>query len=230
MHHAARAKPPQGLRRLGRDVAPEPQPAPVARSEADLGWIRGVVDMSRGRIDHQSRSWRAEPSFDPRMWRERQLGRAAPFYGSVLFQLGCPPLASFIAAFLGCLMTLHLSAAGLSPLIGSAAAAVLLCSSLILTRTADLVPSTFFSSAYGGSFVGMTPVALLNASVIRAGLPLDAAFVLLSLFGGLVFCLGCAVDMWLRGGLSRGYGGRLGALAAVASFLFVGLAPLLGAE
>ena len=28
-----------------------------------------------------------------------------PFYGSELFQLGCPPLASFIAAFLGCLMT-----------------------------------------------------------------------------------------------------------------------------
>ncbi len=36
--------------------------------------------------------------------------------------------------------------------------------------------------------------------------------------------------MWLRGGLARGYGGRLGALAAVASFLFIGLAPLLGAE
>ncbi|XUM23086.1 hypothetical protein ACRAVF_06620 [Bradyrhizobium oligotrophicum S58] len=92
------------------------------------------------------------------------------------------------------------------------------------------MPSTFFSSAYGGSFVGMTPVVLLNASVIRAGLPLDAAFVLLSLFCGLVFCLGCALDMWLRGGLARGYGGRLGALAAVASFLFVGLAPLLGTE
>ncbi|GLH79144.1 hypothetical protein SSBR45G_40530 [Bradyrhizobium sp. SSBR45G] len=153
-----------------------------------------------------------------------------PFYGSELFQLGCPPLASFIAAFLGCLMTLHLSAAGLSPLIASAAAALLLCSSLILTRTADLVPSTFFSSAYGGSFVGMTPVVLLNASVIRAGLPLDAAFTLLSLFCGLVFCLGCALDMWLRGGLARGYGGRLGALAAVTSFLFVGLAPMLGTD
>ncbi|WP_240535781.1 hypothetical protein, partial [Bradyrhizobium sp. STM 3809] len=156
--------------------------------------------------------------------------RATPFYGSELFQLGCPPLASLIAAFLGCLMTLHLSASGLSPLIASAASALLLCASLIVTRTADLVPSTFFSSAYGGSFVGMTPVALLNASIIRAGLPLDAAFILLSLFTGMVFCLGCALDMWLRGGLARGYGGRLGALAAVASFLFVGLAPMLGTD
>ncbi|WP_257167404.1 hypothetical protein [Bradyrhizobium sp. SRS-191] len=164
------------------------------------------------------------------MWRTRQLSRPIPFYGSELFQLGCPPLASFIAAFLGCLMTLHLSASGLSPLVASAAAALLLCASLILTRTADLVPGTFFSSAYGGSFVGMTPVALLNASVIRAGLPLDAAFVLLSLFCGMMFCLACALDMWLRGGLARGYGGRLGALAAVASFLFVGLAPMLGPD
>ncbi|MGJ4914257.1 hypothetical protein ACQR10_23875 [Bradyrhizobium sp. HKCCYLRH2060] len=186
--------------------------------------------MKRKAADRQLRRLQAEQSFDPRTWRDRQLGRAVPFYGSELFQLGCPPLASFIAAFLGCLMTLHLSATGLSPLIASAAAALLLCASLILTRTADLVPSTFFSSAYGGSFVGMTPVALLNASVIRAGLPLDAAFVLLSLFCGLAFCLGCALDMWLRGGLARGYGGRLGALAAVASFLFVGLAPLLGTE
>jgi hypothetical protein len=186
--------------------------------------------MKREATGRQSRRGQAEQSFDPRLWRERHLGRAVPFYGSELFQLGCPPLASFIAAFLGCLMTLHLSASGLSPLIASAAAALLLSSSLILTRTVDLVPSTFFSSAYGGSFVGMTPVALLNSSVIRAGLPLDAAFVLLSLFTGLVFCLGCALDMWVRGGLARGYGGRLGAVAAVASFLFVGLAPMFGAD
>lgn len=186
--------------------------------------------MKRGTTDLQLRRRHVDQTFDPRTWRERQLTRATPFYGSELFQLGCPPLASFIAAFLGCLMTLHLSASGLSPPVASAMAAMLLCASLILTRTVDLVPSTFFSSAYGGSFVGMTPVVLLNASVIRAGLPLDAAFTLLSLFTGLMFCLGCALDMWLRGGLARGYGGRLGALAAVASFLFVGLAPMLGAE
>ncbi|CCD86395.1 conserved membrane protein of unknown function [Bradyrhizobium sp. ORS 285] len=186
--------------------------------------------MNRGTAGHRSRGSQAQRAFDPHMWRTRQLSRPIPFYGSELFQLGCPPLASLIAAFLGCLMTLHLSASGLSPLVASAAAALLLCASLILTRTADLVPGTFFSSAYGGSFVGMTPVVLLNASVIRAGLPLDAAFVLLSLFCGLMFCLACALDLWLRGGLARGYGGRLGALAAVASFLFVGLAPMLGPE
>ncbi|MGJ4932086.1 hypothetical protein ACQR1I_34580 [Bradyrhizobium sp. HKCCYLS2038] len=186
--------------------------------------------IKRQTAGQQLRRLQAEQAFDSRTWRERQLGRAVPFYGYALFQLGCPPLASFVAAFLGCLVTLHLSAAGLSPLIASAAAALLLCSSLILTRAVDLVPSTFFSSAYGGSFVGMTPVALLNASIIRSGLPLDAAFVLLSLFCGLMFCLGCAIDMWLRGGLARGYGGRLGALAAVASFLFVGLAPVFGTD
>lgn len=184
--------------------------------------------MKRGTAGHQSRRSQAQRAFDPCMWRTRQLSRPIPFYGSELFQLGCPPLASFIAAFLGCLMTLHMSASGVSPSIASSTATLLLSASLILTRTATLVPGTFFSSAYGGSFIGMTPVALLNASVIRAGLPLDAAFVLLSLFGGLVFSLGCALDMWVQGGLARGYGGRLGALAAVASFLFVGLAPLAG--
>ena len=153
-----------------------------------------------------------------------------PFYGSELFQLGCPPLASFIAAFLGCLMTLHLGATGHAPPIASAAAALLLSASLIVTRTASLVPSTFFSSAYGGSFVGMTPAALLNASILRTGLSLDSTFILLSLFCGSVFCLACALDMWLRGGLARGYGGRLGALAALASFLFIGLAPSFGTD
>ena len=177
------------------------------------------------RLRHSQQS-----AFDARSWRQRQLGKAVPFYGSELFQLGCPPLASFIAAFLGCMMTLHLSASGLSPMIASAMTAMLLSASLILTRTAGLVPSAFFSSAYGGSFVGMTPVTLLSASVARSGLPLDLSFALLSLFCGLVFCLACALDLWLRGGLARGYGGRLGALAAVASFLFIVLAPLFGAD
>lgn len=185
--------------------------------------------MNAEAADHRLRHSR-QSAFDARSWRQQQPGKAVPFYGSQLFQLGCPPLASFIAAFLGCLMTLHLSASGLSPMIASATTAMLLSASLILTRTANLVPSAFFSSAYGGSFVGMTPVTLLSASVARWGLPLDTSFVLLSIFCGLVFCLACALDLWLRGGLARGYGGRLGALAAVASFLFIVLAPLFGGD
>ena len=185
--------------------------------------------MNAEAADHRLRHSR-QSGFDTRSWRQQQLGKAVPFYGSELFQLGCPPLASFIAAFLGCLMTLHLSASGLSPMIASAMTAMLLSASLILTRTANLVPSAFFSSAYGGSFVGMTPVTLLSASVAHWGLPLGASFALLSIFCGLVFCLACALDLWLRGGLARGYGGRLGALAAVASFLFIILAPLLGGD
>ncbi len=186
--------------------------------------------MSRGVAGHHSRGLQVQTAFDLRTWREQQLGRREPIYCSELFRLGCPPLASFIAAFLGCQMTLHLSASGLSPLVASATTTLLLSASLILTRTADLVPSSFFSSAYGGSFVGMTPVPLLGASVAQSGLPVDASFTLLSMFCGVVFSLGCALDLWLRGGLARGYGGRLGALAAVASFLFVGLAPLFGAK
>ncbi|MGJ5175811.1 hypothetical protein ACQR16_17860 [Bradyrhizobium oligotrophicum] len=186
--------------------------------------------MKRGETVPHFNRLQAEQTVRPRAWRGRQHSRAVPFYGSELFQLCCPPLASFIAGFIGCLMTLHLSASGLSPLVSSAMVALLLCASLILTRTAHLVPGAFFSSAYGGSLVGMTPVTLLNASALRAGLALDAVFVLLALFCGLVFCLACALDLWLRGGLARGYGGRLGALAAVASVLFVGLAQMLGAE
>ncbi|CCE06058.1 membrane hypothetical protein [Bradyrhizobium sp. STM 3843] len=167
--------------------------------------------------------------FDARAWREAQHDPAIRRkHATTGIQIGCPPLAAGIGAFLGCFATLHLSASGVPPAIASATVTILLCASLILTGWAELVPSAFFPAAYGGSFGGMTPVAALSQSVERSGLPLGASFTMLSISCGLVFCLACAMDIRLRGGFMRGYGGRLGALAAAGSFLFVGLAPLLG--
>ncbi|MGJ5201413.1 MULTISPECIES: hypothetical protein [unclassified Bradyrhizobium] len=144
--------------------------------------------------------------------------------------LNVVPLASFAGAFLGCLATLHLCTSGLSPALASVTATLLLCAGLITARTRDLLPTTFSSSVYGGSFSGMTPIVALSESVARSGLPVDRSFLLLSLFCGLVFCSVCAIEMRLRVVLLRGYGGRFGALAAIGSFLFLSLAPLLGAD
>ncbi|UFZ03209.1 hypothetical protein LQG66_28815 [Bradyrhizobium ontarionense] len=164
----------------------------------------------------------APQAFDPLAWRE---GLRQP-----LLALYLVPLASFAGAFLGCLATLHLTRSGVPPALASATATLLLCAALIVEPTRDLIPTTFSSSAYGGSFSGMTSIVTLSESVARAGLPASASFILLSVFCGLVFCTVCAIEMRMRVVLLRGYGGRFGALAAVGSFLFLSLAPLLGPE
>ncbi|MGJ4953744.1 hypothetical protein [Bradyrhizobium sp. HKCCYLS20291] len=140
------------------------------------------------------------------------------------------PLASFAGAFLGCLATLYLSWLGLPPALASASATLLLCAALVAAPSSNLVPTTFSSSAYGGSFCGMTPIAMLTESVARAGLPVTTAPVLLAAFCGLMFLAVCALEVRLRAVLLRGYGGRFGALAAVASFLFLSLVPMLGPD
>lgn len=142
--------------------------------------------------------------------------------------LHAAPLASFAGAFLGCLATLHLSTLGLTPAIASAVATLLLCASIVAAPTRSLLPATFSSSVFGGSFSGMTPVALLSESVARAGLPVESSFVLLSLFCGLVFGCVCAGEVRLRVVLLKGYGGRFGALAALGSCAFLTLIPMLG--
>ncbi len=180
--------------------------------------------------DFHSLREEAQRTFDPRSWREVNGAAVRPGSAAGPAQLCCPPIASFVGAFLGCLLTLDLCASGVPPAIASAIVTILLCASLILSGWAELVPSAFFSSAYGGSFGGMTPVVVLSESVARSGLPVSASFSLLSIFCGLVFCLACAMDLRLRRGILRGYGGRLGGLAAIASFFFVGLGPLLGAN
>ncbi|MGJ5175810.1 hypothetical protein ACQR16_17865 [Bradyrhizobium oligotrophicum] len=162
----------------------------------------------------------APQAFDPPAWRED--------LRTPLLALFLVPLASFAGACLGCLATLHLSASGVPPALASATATLLLCAALVIEPIRDLIPTTFSSSAYGGSFSGMTSIVMLSESVTRAGLPAGASFILLSLFCGLVFCTVCAIEMRMRVVLLSGYGGRFGALAAVGSFLFLSLVPLLG--
>lgn len=212
----------------------QPPGAEIDPGRVQLGVI-GVMqcvacELSNRMEDFHSPRKEAQRTFDPRSWREVNGAAIRPGSAAGPAQLCCPPIASFVGAFLGCLLTLDLCASGVPPAIASATVTILLCASLILSGWAELVPSAFFSSAYGGSFGGMTPAAVLSESVVRSGLPVSASFSLLSIFCGLVFCAACAMDLRLRGGLLRGYGGRLGGLAAIASFLFIVLAPLLGAH
>src|SRR3954470_21697640 len=171
--------------------------------------------------DLHARDSKALQVFDPAAWREQLHRRstAAPQASSSL-SLHLVPLASFAGAFVGCLATLHLTTFGLPPALASAVATLLLCAALIAAPAKDLVPTTFSSSVYGGSFSGMTPIMMLSESVTRSGLPVDISFLLLSLFCGLVFYIVCTIEVRTHAVLLRGYGGRFGALAAVGSFLF----------
>ena len=179
--------------------------------------------------DLHARNSKALQAFDPSAWRKQANRRSAPAaHAPSSASLHLLPLASFAGAFLGCLATLYLSKFALPPALASAAVTLLLCAALIAAPTKGLVPTTFSSSVYGGSFSGMTPIVTLTESVARSGLPVDASFLLLSLFAGLVFCIVCGAEVRMHAVLLRGYGGRFGALAAVASFLFLTLAPLLG--
>ena len=141
------------------------------------------------------------------------------------------PAAAFAGAFLGCLATLHLSAYGFVPAIASALATVLLCGPLLVTRTTGLFPGEFFAPIYGGTFAGMTPVLDLRDNAPGASLmPASALFVLLSIVSGIAFCVVAEIDARSGRRLAGGYGGRSGAIATVASFLFVEAALLLGAD
>ncbi len=141
------------------------------------------------------------------------------------------PAAAFAGAFLGCLATLHLSAYGFVPTIASALATTLLCGPLLATRTTGLFPGEFFAPIYGGSFAGMTPVLGLSDNAPGASvMPASALFVLLSIVSGIAFCVVAEIDTRSGRRLAVGYGGRSGAIATVASFLFVQAALLFGAD
>ncbi len=141
------------------------------------------------------------------------------------------PAAAFAGAFLGCLATLHLGAGGFVPCIASALATILLCGPVLLARATGPFPGEFFAAIYGGSFAGMTPVLRLidnapGASVMSA----SALFVLLSIVSGLVFCVVAEIDTRSGRRLAGGCGGRSGAIATVASLLFVETVLLFGAD
>jgi hypothetical protein len=130
------------------------------------------------------------------------------------------PVAAFAGAFLGCLTTLVLNAFGIVPCIASALATALLCGLLLITRAAGLFADAFSPALYGGTFGGMTPVVWLSdGALFMTGL----LFISLSGLCGLVFSVVAKLDTRSAAPFGSGYGGRLGAIAAVASFLFVEL-------
>jgi hypothetical protein len=139
--------------------------------------------------------------------------------------------AAFGGAFLGCLATLHLSTGGFIPAIASAVATVLLCGGVLATRTTNLFPGEFFAAIYGGTFAGMTPIlGLIPNPTGGSVMSPSALFILLSIVCGLVFCAVAEMDRRSGRRLAGGCGGRSGAIAAAAAFLFVELAVLFGAD
>ena len=151
-----------------------------------------------------------------------------PSSGAVI---GSAPVAAFAGAFLGCLATLHFCEAGFVPAIASALATILLCGPVLITRTTSLFPGELFAAIYGGTFAGMTQVAALGADATSAPVvPASALFILLSIVTGLAFCLVVEFDTRSGRRLAGGYGGRSGAIATVASFLFVEASLQFGAD
>jgi hypothetical protein len=141
------------------------------------------------------------------------------------------PAAAFAGAFLGCLATLGFGAFGIVPCIASALATALLCGQMLVTRTAGLFAGEFFPALYGGTFGGMTPVLWLgDGASSHLGMVTGLLFISLSIACGLAFFVVAKLDIRSAAPFGSGYGGRLGAIAAVASFLFVELVGRLGAD
>jgi hypothetical protein len=135
------------------------------------------------------------------------------------------PGAAFAGAFLGCFMTLELSALGLIPSIASASATALLCGQLLLTRSTKFIDDAFFPALYGGTFAGMTSILWLVGSHPGGSLvAVTGPFLALSVVCGTAFFVVAQLDAQLNTPIGHGYGGRLGATAAVASFLFIDFA------
>jgi hypothetical protein len=143
---------------------------------------------------------------------------------------------AFAGAFLGCLLTLAAIALGAVPAIASAAATLLLCGVLLLMpattpgRT-SLLTGSFCPALQGGTFAGMTSVSLLiqPGAEEAAALPYEL-FIVLSVICGLCFFLAARLDDRTTAPAGAGLGGRSGAIAAVASLVFVALEGMLGAD
>ena len=142
-----------------------------------------------------------------------------------------PAIAAFAGAVLGCVTTLYLCAFGIAPGIASALATSLICGQVLIMRASHLLPADFFIAVYGGSFVGMTPVLLLHDGGPDRQLMLASTlFISLSVVSGLLFGVVAEIDARSGRRFASGYGGRSGAIATLASFLFVAAAPMFGAD
>ena len=137
-----------------------------------------------------------------------------------------PPASAFVGAALGCLTTLYLSAFGMAPAIASALATALLCGQVLVIRTTGLLPGELFTSIYGGAFGGMTASLwrLAGAPFDQSYLEIGALWISLSLFCGLAFGIVAAIDSRSSRPIAFGYGGRSGAIAAIACFIYLQLA------
>jgi len=142
-----------------------------------------------------------------------------------------PAAAAFAGAVLGCLTTLYLTAFGIAPGIASAMATSLICGQVLIMRAASLLPADFFTAVYGGSFGGMTPVLLLYEGGAEHSVALTSVlFISLSVVSGVVFGIVAEIDARADRRLASGYGGRAGTIATLASFLFVAVATMFGAD
>src|SRR5262249_49317073 len=102
----------------------------------------------------------------------------------------------------------------------------LLCGQVLVIRTTGLLPGELFTSIYGGAFGGMTPSLwrLAGAPFDQSYLEVGALWISLSLFCGLAFSFVAAIDSRSSRPIAFGYGGRSGAIAAVACFVYLQLA------
>ena len=160
--------------------------------------------------------------------REERISTKEPSSGALLHS---SPGAAFIGAVLGCLATLYLSALGVDPAIASALATTLLCGQVLALQTTSLLPDELFIAIYGGAFGGMTPILWFsNNAPDTSLLQLSILSTSLAIACGCAFCLVAVIDTRTERPLALGYGGRSGAIAAVACFIFVELASLAGAD
>jgi len=151
---------------------------------------------------------------------------------TLVAQLASPLVAAFAGGFLGCLVTLVLTAIGVMSSLASASTTAALCGAFLITRTARCLSGAFFPALYGGTFGGMTSVASLTHITPSHSVTLTVGlFVALSIVCGFAFLVATRVDARSVVPIASGYGGRLGMIAAIASFVFIDLAQrLLGAH
>jgi hypothetical protein len=182
------------------------------------------------------RAWLSAAAKAPRRRLEESasalLTEATPAAGHLTDTiLAEPPIAAFAGALLGCLTTECIGLSGMAPAIASALATALLCGLLLITRTTSLFAEGFFPAFYGGTFAGMTPIIWLIDGVPGASAASSGSLaVSLSIVCGLAFFAVAKLDTRSTGAIAIGWGGRLGAIAVVASFFFVQLVQPLGAD
>ena len=147
---------------------------------------------------------------------------------TLVAQLASPLVAAFAGGFLGCLVTLVLTAIGVMSSLASASTTAALCGAFLITRTARCLSGAFFPALYGGTFGGMTSVASLTHITPSHSVTLTVGlFVALSIVCGFAFLVATRVDARSVVPIASGYGGRLGMIAAVASLFFIDLAQRL---